>query len=366
MPVAAHRATLEDVARAAGVHRSTASLSLRDHPRIPAATRDRVKAAAAALGYRIDPLISALMQTRRSPRTAGRHRLAFITRAPARNRESTAAKRFGGAASRARDFGFELEPVACDALDVDGRALSDRLSIRCINGVIVDEFPAAAPVPEFDWNRFSCVAIGRSPRAPALHRVVENDFEAAAQAMARCHQYGYRRVGLVLAARLEAPRTADHSLGAYASQHFRLDPDARLLCCPGQPPTAESFAAWFSLCRPDALLVDDPASVRGWLARLRLRAPRDVGLVGLRSHEPAECSGFYCDPARIGALATEMLLGLMHRRETGIPAVPHEILPGGEWRDHGTLCFSAQSASPGRRARTATRPPVDNARVAVP
>ena len=55
------KATLEDVALKAGVHRTTVSLALREHPRIPAATRMRIKAIAAKLGYRINPLVSALL-----------------------------------------------------------------------------------------------------------------------------------------------------------------------------------------------------------------------------------------------------------------------------------------------------------------
>lgn len=45
------KVTLNDVSRAAGVSRSTASLVLRENPRIPEATSDRVRLAMAELGY---------------------------------------------------------------------------------------------------------------------------------------------------------------------------------------------------------------------------------------------------------------------------------------------------------------------------
>src|SRR5207249_1372261 len=73
------KATLEDVAKAAGVHRTTVSLSLRDHPRIPLETRDRVKAVARRLGYKINPLVSALMQSRRSGKPVKHATLAYVT-----------------------------------------------------------------------------------------------------------------------------------------------------------------------------------------------------------------------------------------------------------------------------------------------
>jgi LacI family transcriptional regulator len=57
--------TLQDVADRAGVHRSTVALALRDHPRIPADTRELIRALAEKLGYRKNPLVAALMRSRR-------------------------------------------------------------------------------------------------------------------------------------------------------------------------------------------------------------------------------------------------------------------------------------------------------------
>jgi len=76
--------TLADVARKAGVHRATVSLSLRNHPRIPVATRERIRAIASELGYRINPLVSALMQSRRTGKPAKHTALAYVTNYPTR------------------------------------------------------------------------------------------------------------------------------------------------------------------------------------------------------------------------------------------------------------------------------------------
>ena len=54
------RVTQLDVAREAGVHRSTVSLAFRNHPSIPAETRERVMRVAKKLGYTIDPMLAAL------------------------------------------------------------------------------------------------------------------------------------------------------------------------------------------------------------------------------------------------------------------------------------------------------------------
>ena len=77
--------TLQDVADRAGVHRSTVALALRDHPRIPAATRTRLRALATQLGYRQNPLVAALMRSRRSGRAVKHVTMAFVTNYPTRD-----------------------------------------------------------------------------------------------------------------------------------------------------------------------------------------------------------------------------------------------------------------------------------------
>jgi hypothetical protein len=59
-----HRVTFLDIARAAGVDKSTVSLALSGHPRISAATRERVRAVAENLGYMPDPALASLAALR--------------------------------------------------------------------------------------------------------------------------------------------------------------------------------------------------------------------------------------------------------------------------------------------------------------
>ena len=62
------RVTLRDIARELGVSHVTVSLALRDHPRISKAMTTRVKQTAARLGYRPDPMLTALSHYRRGRR----------------------------------------------------------------------------------------------------------------------------------------------------------------------------------------------------------------------------------------------------------------------------------------------------------
>ena len=74
------RVTLADIARKAGVHVTTVSLALRNHPRLPVATRQRLCALADQMGYRPDPAMRALVSYRQKLRPPhSQLTLAYVT-----------------------------------------------------------------------------------------------------------------------------------------------------------------------------------------------------------------------------------------------------------------------------------------------
>jgi LacI family transcriptional regulator len=341
------KATLEDVARSAGVHRTTVSLSLRDHPRIPAETRDRVKAIARRMGYRINPLVSALMQSRRSGAPVKHATIAYVTNYPSRwgwlPQHHDRPNFFPGAAERAQDFGYKLEHFWLGEPGMTPRRFCDMLSVRGINGLIIGRLPPGLHGLDLEWERFSCVALGMTLRAPILHHVTENHFDTVWQAMDRCRQRGYRRVGFLFSDGNDSPRVGDRWLGAYLAQQLQFAPEDRLPVCPKVPTDEATFRQWFLAHRPDALLVNNPKLLIDWLRKLDLEVPRDLGVIALEHRREMECTGVYYNPSRIGGLAVEMLVGLMHRNETGVPTVQHEILLTGEWRE---TCMLPQRSRP--------------------
>src|ERR1043165_7947044 len=63
------RPTTREIAALVGVHQTTVSLALRNHPRIPLATRHRIQQAAQNMGYHQGARSTALMHRRRLRRT---------------------------------------------------------------------------------------------------------------------------------------------------------------------------------------------------------------------------------------------------------------------------------------------------------
>ncbi len=334
-------ATLQDVADRAGVHRSTVALALRDHPRIPRATRERIKAIAQDVGYRTNPFVAALMQSRRT-RNAIRHAtLAFVTAYPSRYgwrpEHHDRPDYFPGAVERARDFGYQLEHFWHAEPEMTPARFCDILTNRGVHGLIIGRMPPGKNSLEITWERFSAVALGMTLQSPRLHHVTENHFETASVAMEQCLLRGYRRIGFVFTEANDSPGVGNRWLGAYLRQQLNLAVKDRMPICPGAPTDQAAFSKWFKQHKPDALVVTHSKRILGWLQNLGRRVPDDVGLVELQDHPELEHSGVYYDPSKIGGLAVETLIGLMHRNEIGIPKTPHEVLLSGEWREGQTL-----------------------------
>ncbi|MGC4071901.1 MAG: LacI family DNA-binding transcriptional regulator [Nibricoccus sp.] len=333
--------TLEDVARMARVHRSTVALALRDHPRIALATRERVQQIAQKLGYRVNPLVAALMRSRRSGQPTRDAVIGYVTahsteygwRPPHHDRPDF----FPGARDRAKDFGYQLEHFWYAEPGMTPKRFRQALLARGIHGLIIGRMPQEVTEIELDWSLFSTVALGMTLQSPRLHRVTENHFDTVGIAMRQCRSLGYKRVGFVFSEVNDSPGVGDRWLGAYLAhraEYFRNDP---VPVCAGALADRESFLNWFRAHRPDALLVTHAAPVAGWIGSEGLRIPEDVGLVELQDSLEGSASGVCYDPAKIGALAVEMVVGLMYRNEKGVPSEPYEVLISGEWCPRRTL-----------------------------
>src|ERR1700677_1612449 len=105
---------MEDVARAAGVSRSTVSRALRNDLRLKPETCERVRKVAAELGYRPNPFVATLMadlQRKRQPSASST--FAFVTAHPSRDgwrrQNPSFVDYFEGAQERAATHGYALE-----------------------------------------------------------------------------------------------------------------------------------------------------------------------------------------------------------------------------------------------------------------
>ena len=197
------RITMAQVAARAGVHPTTVSLALRNHPSIPLATRDRIRGIAEEMGYRPDPALNALTAYRHA-KTPRREMppLAYLTHWDTEwgwKQPHAHAAFHSGSHARAASLGYRLEHFWLGEPGMSPRRLSDILVARGITGLIVSSHLPEHDRPlQLDWARFSAVKIDCLPREPDLHHVT-NDQRAITQlAVRRILAAGSSRIGMVI------------------------------------------------------------------------------------------------------------------------------------------------------------------------
>lgn len=353
---------MAQVATKAGVHPTTVSLALRNHPSIPPATRQRIEAIARDMGYRPDPALCALAAYRHAKTPRRAEALAYLTCWPSEwgwRASRTQARYHAGALARASELGYSLEHFWLGAPGLSHRRMSDILYARGITGVIVAAHPPGAGQPlALDWSRFSGVRIDASPRLPRLPSVTSDQRVIMCLAIQRILSAGYRRVGLVLPRGWDEGADFAWSASFVAGQHsIPVEDRIPMLVMEEERGVrdASPFGPWMARHRPETL-ISPTAFVRPHLQALGLEVPRDVGLVDLWLEDAGGTAGVCHNCERIGAVAVDLLARQLQENELGIPECGIATLVEGNWCDGFTLPLRAmgpRETEPDLLARTA-------------
>jgi LacI family transcriptional regulator len=334
-------ATIRDIAAVAGVHFTTVSLVLRNDPRITAATAGRVRAAAEKLGYRPNPMVTALMTSVRVGRRKRlRLPLGFCTHWE--NEEGWKKVRshrlfFEGASQRADTTGYRVEHFNLARPGMSAGRWSQIFKTRNIRGLILASFQNPMHELPLEWKEFSAVRIDPNPKNPHLDTVCTNQSQIVRVAFRQARARGYERIGLA-SHQLWDERLGDAILAGYLVEQASVRARLRLPAFRTYDWTAESFAKWYRLARPDALIAMNDAVVLGWLGALGVRVPRDLGYISLdQTDETEQIAGMRKNHTLLGANAVDLLVAKLQHNERGVPDFPCITLVGGKWIDGASV-----------------------------
>jgi LacI family transcriptional regulator len=333
--------TLKDVAEAVGLSSGAVSLALRDSPKIPAPTRERVREAARRLGYRPNPAASTLAQYRKASTVKPiQASLAWLNTWD-RPKDLRSYRQFDcywqGAEASAALLGYRLEEFIYRDLMPQGR-LINILAARGIQGLLLPP----GPVPP-GWTHgdpglvnFSIVRIGRSDELP-VHCVTASQMENAMLAFEKTREKGYERVGFVAIPGRSRFFTAGYlwSIQLEEPSVPRLPP----LLLPDPAPEEKQqrlIADWLDETKPDAIISDFP-KMSQMLENAGHRVPDDIGLVSLNTLDTPFDAGIYQNPEEIGRVAILLILSIINDNDRGFPRLPRQILVPGEWVDGTSL-----------------------------
>ena len=329
---------MRDIARRLDVSAATVSRALRDSPEISKELCKRAQDIAAEMGYRPDPLLSALVQYRQGkqikPVTA---ELAWINCMP--DPEQLRSFRefdlyWQGATAEAERAGYHLEEF-CVNKHMPVSRLEKVLLARNIGGMLIPPQGNTVDWDNFHWDHFSVVRFGYSFPIPKAHIVTSDQLTDGLLACKNIWERGYQRIGLVSRPWATTRFSAGYTY-AHISKNQTSPPTPLMIGQQNNDICQNHLSTWLKRVRPDAILTDIP-EVRQWLSNVGYRVPEDIGLATLTVLDGNADAGIDQNSLEIGRAAVQMLISLIHHNERGLPAICRELLIEGKWVDGSTL-----------------------------
>lgn len=338
--------TQADIAKLAGVSTGTVSMSLKKDVRIPLATQRLVERAAKQLGYKPDPILSALV-SRRYLATGQKAlaNLALIVDDRWYKEDFThwIDVVIEGMRNACKHHGYSLEILYLQRDLGQSKHPDKLLQSRGIRGLVILSTMDGRFDMKLDWDQYAVVAFGNQPGSHFFHRVGTDLFASMTMACAKLAELGYRRAGFIDDMTSEI-RYRYEWLGSISKEcHIR---PPRIETIPPYLPDKfdlDVFYAWVRKYQPDCIISNYP-TLREHLQRGGWKIPRDIGLALLTQSYDQESTTITHDSARGGRACIDLLHNLLMRGETGHPDTLTETLIYPKWSEGKTTCRQTAKA----------------------
>ncbi len=337
--------SLRRIAASLGLSPSAVSLALRNSPKIPAATRERVAAEARKTGYTPNAKLKELMsQLRHSGNPASQACFGVVSLydQPRPWEGSLHLTRvYDSMNRRAAELGYRLEPLWLKAPGMTLPRFRTILDTRGVQGLLcfgspdlLEQFPDAL-------DHYAIVTQGLSIATP-LHRVTSHFYNDLAHTLDRLHARGYRRPGLVLGY-YEEQRSAHAYTSAYLGwcEHTFGDP-APVPVLRTNRVEEKPLLGWLRKHKPDVVIFVHLYSVLDELTQVLerngIRAPHDLGIVAVSQIlEGTPFTGMQQNQELMGAWSVELLVSRILTQDLGIPTHPRIEMVESNWVEGSTL-----------------------------
>lgn len=333
--------TLRDIAKKLGVSHVTVSRALHGNPRISAKLRAEAQALARELGYRPNPMASALGGLRSSSMQRGiQSEIAWINfwddpQEWRRYREL--ALYWDGAREAAESHGYRLEEFLFN--DPLSPKLETILRARNILGIIIAPHPAKTLPPQWHnlpWENYCAIRIGYTTPFPPVDVVTSDHLNNAILAFETIRGKGYRRIGYVS----QVGNTTRFKSGFLTAQ-LKVDPSEQvpILLVPdgiNHSIDKKPLLAWLKKEKPDAILTDLPL-LRATLQEANPQALQHLALATTSILDGNLSAGIEQNSKEIGRTAVDLLISRINQNKFGFPAVCRETLIRGKWVDGDSL-----------------------------
>jgi len=333
--------TIKDIAKVAGVHFTTVSLALRDHPSLLPSTKARIREVADKMGYVPNAVFSALTHFHLNGRVrAAAPRVAYVINHPLDQGAALYRPQqqiLEGAREQARALGYELEVVTVGVEGNESLRLDAFLKEQNITGVVLAAFdPGFAPVA-LDWDEYSIVKIDSlhmDPPAPVVGSDHRQDVRLAFQ---RLRSLGYRRIGLAIG-RADEDATERLYTAGYLLEQGTVPAGERVpeLLFPYNSSITQAGAmlrTWIESHRVDVVMCNCSVIV-DMLASVGIQVPSQVACASLcLLDRNSSLAGVCPNPGVVGAKAVSIVAAMLKSGERGVPQFASRTFVTSFWTD---------------------------------
>lgn len=337
------RPTLDTIALRAGVCKATVSLALRNAPKIPLETRQRIRQIAEEIGYRVNPLVAAHMaDLRQHHPTRHAPAIAYLTQFSQDQTKSAFHRQrwLDGVTGQCENLGYALDIFYSVGSSLSTDRLRKVLETRGTLGLIIGPFENDRAIGPAFLQGFAAIAISRRERSYPVYTVDTDHVGLALGLVRRLRESGFTRPAIYHSSN----GTGLNERLLHMAYNYALSQPPALAAPPlffgeTSPPRKNGFASWVKKCRPDVLIsnITEPLS---WLHSCGLRTPEDLSFVSenlVLSEDFSTIAGFDQHYEQAGAAAVNLLISQLHRNDFGLPAHPKTLLIEATWNDGSTF-----------------------------
>jgi DNA-binding LacI/PurR family transcriptional regulator len=291
------------------------------------------------MGYRPNPLVSALMSARARglPATAN---LALLKVGEGKEVLGFSA----GAFEQAEKYGYPIEEFVLKPPRMTPERLRGILFSRGIRGIILLPVPVAGSDLHFDFEGFATVAIGHSIVHDHLPRVTSDAYLRTLDALRHLEVKGFTRIGIIhfpeVGRRFHhgmraAGAVARHVISRRMSVQSHMFKDADEYSRLGEGDRRQ-LRSWIRRHRLQVVM-SQMAFMPEILGEVGFRIPKDLGYLHLHYHpDPGiACMDQMCRFA--GQKAVDMAVAAINRNDFSLPQHPYILSVPSIWRDGASI-----------------------------
>ncbi len=344
--------TFADIAKEASVCKATVSLALRNNPRIPKETRDRIKNIALKMGYRLNPLVAANMaQIRRSKNgktskpTIGLLNTFIDEQRQDKRVEWHIQSRFlTGAKRRTESLGFDFEFLEFDLAHYSSERIQQVMMSRSVSGLVLGPLRFSNTQLNLDWSKFAVSSIGFSDTLGNIPSVFYDNFRCMQDVLEYLSKRGYRRIGFITDSENELRGGHLWNAGFLEYQNRVVTPTDRVPILRIPKPELlfeatdfESMHFWYKRNKPD-VVITFRSRILDYFQRLGYKVPDDFGYMVLNwSSKTDGCSGYRQCHEEMAEVAVNIVSERLYNNERGELTKPRTTLLRGDFVEGFTL-----------------------------